>query len=144
MPRVAGAVGIPLPPAVGNGMVVELEYNKMVKMGGGRESPKLVTDSTAAHLHPCLSQPARHHSAANAVSSGISTRTHGGVRWYGDGKIDIGMQQPAAVRRTAGIGRDARRASGLGSPYPHGRMGYADTAPRFRCGRDWSEHERSE
>ena len=67
VPRVAGAVGIPLPPAVGNGMVVELEYNKMVKMGGGRESP-----------------------------------------------------------------------------YPHGRMGYADTAPRFRCGRDWSEHERSE
>jgi len=79
VPRLAGAVGIPLPPVVGNGMVVELEYNKMVKMGGGRESSKFVSDSTAAHLHPCLSQPARHHSAA-----------------------------------------------------------------RFRCGRDWSEHERSD
>ena len=119
-------MGIPLPPVVGNGMVVELEYNKMVKMGGGRESSKFVTDSTAAHLRPCLSQPARHHSVANAVSGGIYPCTPGGVRWYGDGKIDIGMHQPAAVRRTDGIGRDARHASGLGSPYPHGRMGYAE------------------
>ncbi|MBR3579017.1 MAG: hypothetical protein IKN98_09570 [Bacteroidales bacterium] len=27
---------------------------------------------------------------------------------------------------------------------PRGRLEYADTAPRSRRGRDWSEHERSE
>ena len=43
-------------------------------MGGGRAGSKFVAVSTAAYLPTCLSQPTHHHSAANAVSGGTSTR----------------------------------------------------------------------
>ena len=61
--QMVGAVEIPLPPIVGNGMVGNIIINKG---GEGRlrrpSPPKTFTLDT------------RHHSAANAVSGGTSTR----------------------------------------------------------------------
>ncbi len=77
---------VPLSPIVGNGMVGGLEYNKKGKMGGVRAGSQFVAVSTAAHLHPCLPQPARHHSAANTVSGGTSTRALKGRKKKAAGK----------------------------------------------------------
>ena len=77
---------IPLPPVVGNGMVEGVEYNKKGKMGGGRAGSQFVAVSTAAQPPPCWTQPVRHHSAANAVSGGTSTRALKGRKMIAVGK----------------------------------------------------------
>ena len=55
-------------------------------MGGGRAGSQFVAVFTAAHLPLCLSQPVCHHSAANAVSGGISIAPCRGAELVAAGK----------------------------------------------------------